>query len=164
MLGDKSIGSLTGRQHARVLPDGLLPISPGTGGLLWTRLGSSEGDKSVALLPVPTLAKPGTASWQRCLAGGLEKPRLGASGGGGKWGRVGLAPQILQWVVPKCVPRSPPWHVGRGLELALLPVAGGCPGVGTAQPAGFIYKQAGAGTGQLGTSGTRWPIMLIITT
>lgn len=51
------------------------------------------------------------------------------------------------------------------MGLALLPAAGGgCPGVGTVRPAGFIYKQAGAGTGQPGTSGTRRPIMLIITT
>lgn len=31
VLGDKSIGYLAGGQRARVLPDGLLPISPGTG-------------------------------------------------------------------------------------------------------------------------------------
>lgn len=64
---------------------------------------------------------------------------------------------ILQWVVP--------WLGRRGLGLALLPAAGaGCPGASTTRPTGFIYKQSEAGTGQPGTSGTRRPIMLIITT
>lgn len=64
---------------------------------------------------------------------------------------------ILQWIVP--------WLGRRGLELALLPAAGaGCPGASTMHPMGFIYKQLEAGTGQPGISGTRRPIMLIITT
>lgn len=84
---------------------------------------------------------------------------------GGRNGGAPLAPHILQWIVPEFVPKSPPQCVGRGPGLALLPaVGGGCPGVGTVWPAGFIYKQAGAGTGQPGTTGTRRPIMLIITT
>lgn len=53
---------------------------------------------------------------------------------------------------------------GGGWGLALLPAAGaGCPGVGSMHPAGFIYKQSEAGTGQPGTSGTEG-LMLIITT
>lgn len=122
--------------------------APGQAGL-WC------GGTSVALPPVPVLAKPGNASWQLCLAGGLW----------GENGEGGLAPHLLQQVMSKFVPKFPPSAGGRGLGLALLPAAGGgCPGLGTVWPTGFIYKQAGAGTGQQGTSGTRRPIMLIITT
>lgn len=108
----------------------------------------------MTLLPAPALAKPGMASWPLCSAGGLDKTgRLGEQNRGAL-----VAPHILQCVVSK----SP---AGGEQGLALLPAAGGgCPGMGTAWPAGFIYKQAGAGTGQPGTSGTQRPIMLIITT
>lgn len=108
VLGDKSIRCLAGGRRARALPDRSLPISPSTGGLLQARPGSSGGDKC------------GTAACARshqawlCSAGGLEKPRCLGAAAGKKWG--GLAPHILQWVVPKFVPKSPPsrWAGGWG--------------------------------------------------
>lgn len=78
----------------------------------------------------------------------------------GGWVQLGgkmVETHILQLLVP--------WEGRRGLGLALLSAAGAeCPGVGTMHPTGFIYKQLEAGTGQPGTSRTRRPIMLIITT
>lgn len=132
-LDDKSFGCLAGGQRAQALPDGSLPINPSTVGGCCSGSGwAPVRGTIVALLPAPTLANPGTASWQLCLAGGLEKPRWLGAAGGKKWGGGPLAPHILRWIVPEFVPKSPPQRVGRGLGLALLPaVGGGCPGVGT---------------------------------
>lgn len=86
-LDDKSFGCLAGGQRAQALPDGSLPINPSTagGGCSGSGWAPVRGT-IVALLPAPTLANPGTASWQLCLAGGLEKPRWLGAAGGKKWG------------------------------------------------------------------------------
>lgn len=71
----------------------------------------------MALLPAPTLANPGTASWQLCLAGGLEKPRWLGAAGGKKWGGGGpLLPTFCGGLCPNLCPNPHPsvWAGGWG--------------------------------------------------
>lgn len=133
------------------------------GGLLGARLGLGGGTHSMVQLPVPPPCHHG-ASRQLCLARGMEKPW----GAGCCWGGS-VIPHLLQGFVPKFEPKSPSPRRGFRAGAAAGSRKLGTPGWARRSPrprlpAGFIYKQAGAGTGQPGTTGTRRPIMLIITT
>lgn len=131
------------------------------GGLLGARL-RLEGGHSMAQLPVPPPYHPG-ASRQLCLARGMESlGYLGAAGG------APLFPASCRGLCLSLSPNLPPsggfgaGSAAGGRKLGTPGWAGRSPR--PRLPAGFIYKQAGAGTGQPGTTGTRRPIMLIITT
>lgn len=114
MTGNKSIRCLAGRQCARELPDGSLPISPDAGGAAWGRDGAEGGGHTAwhsSLCPhLVTTVLAGSSAWPEAWKSLGE---LGAAGG------APLFPHLLRGFVPKFEPKSAPPEEDLGLELLL---------------------------------------------